>query len=206
MIYLCCNVIWLLHPGKSKRRKRRDPPVTKGTLGHFSLGHRSLSHVDSISWKATWPDRSIPVVAASHNLPNSSPAAWQQLQPTGNQLNSNLAIIITPRPASLLPAFVGGSDIEKQIWQQDLSPKAQRRISSKTTNHLIYVYHRASIACKVNKVEVPKDRLCFELCCITIYSNKFDCDWQDLERRIRGPGRQRILASWNSWHFVKLRT
>lgn len=35
---------------------------------------------------------------------------------------------------------------------------------------------------------------------------KFDYDWQDLERRIRGPGRHRILAIWNSWHFVKLRT
>ena len=41
-------------------------------------------------------------------------------------------------------------------------------MSSKTTDHLVYVYHRASIACKVDKVEVPTDGFYFELCCIDI--------------------------------------
>ena len=35
-----CNVSWLLDPGKFKRSKRRDPPVTKDTPGYFPLGHR----------------------------------------------------------------------------------------------------------------------------------------------------------------------
>ena len=42
------------------------------------------------------------------------------------------------------------------------------------TDYLIYVYHRASIACKVNIVKVPRN-VVFELCCFTR-----KIDWTDL--------------------------
>ena len=54
-------------------------------------------------------------------------------------------------------------------------------------SYLIYVYHGAAIACKVNKVEVPDGE--------RIYQRWIIKSRSDLERSMRGPGRQRILAS-----------
>ena len=56
----------------------------------------------------------------------------------------------------MLQAFVGESDTEKQILPRGLAPEILEK-RRKATAYLIYVYHRASIACKVHKVDVPED-------------------------------------------------